>query len=226
MRQSIIERVSTIGDEDYFDLLGLPQDAPANEVQTAYTTLAKVWHPDRLAPQLFDVRDMAAKIFAKMSEARVTLTDPHKRATYIADPRRGERSAEIARVTNASLEFQKADVFMRKKNLAQAEAHARRAHEADPANADYLALLTWIEMEQDGPKAPRAAKHLAELERAVKLDERCERAHFYRGVLHKRMGKPDKAYLDFKAAAEINPKNIDAAREVLLYRKRTVHGST
>jgi hypothetical protein len=52
------------------------------------------------------------------------------------------------------------------------------------------------------------------------MNERCERAYVYRATLYKRMNKPDKAYLDFKMAAEVNPKNIDAAREVILYKKR------
>jgi len=47
-----------------------------------------------------------------------------------------------------------------------------------------------------------------------------ERALFYRGMLLKRSGRSDRAIRDFKLAAELNPKNIDAVREVRLYAMR------
>jgi hypothetical protein len=222
VRQGIIDRVAKIGEEDYFQVLGLPRDASPGAVQQAYIALAKVWHPDRLAPQLFDVRDLSGKVFTRMTEARVTLTDPEKRAAYIAALNRGARPDRpiAARATNHSLEFQKAEVFLKKRQLDAAEEHCRRAREADPANADYLALLTWIELERDGVAQENVPKYLDAFDRALKMNERCERAYVYRATLYKRMNKPDKAYLDFKMAAEVNPKNIDAAREVILYKKR------
>jgi tetratricopeptide (TPR) repeat protein len=220
-RQQIIDRAAVINDEDYFSVLGIARNAPPEAAQQAYLTLAKIWHPDRLAPQLFDVRELAAKVFARMSEARATLSDPAQRAEYALTLRQAPRAAPSgAPGVNAPLEFQKADVFLKKKNFVEALDACRRAHEVDPANADYLALLTWIRIEKDGIGGDAAARHMAALDRAVKLNERCERAYFYRAMLFKRMGKPDKAYVDFKEAAELNPNNIDAAREVLLYRKR------
>jgi hypothetical protein len=219
-RSQIIERAATIMDEDYFSVLGIPRGAGPDAAQQAYMTLAKSWHPDRLAPQLFDVQGLAGKVFARMSEARGVLTDPAARAEYALSLRQAGRAApSITPGVNAPLEFQKADILFKKKSYADAMEHCRRAHEADPANAEYLALLTWIRIEMDG-KAQNLARHMEALDRAVKLNERCERAFFYRATLYKRLGKPDKAYLDFKEVTEINPNNIDAAREVLLYKKR------
>jgi tetratricopeptide (TPR) repeat protein len=220
-RNQIIERAATIMDEDYFNVLGIARTATPDAAQTAFMALARSWHPDRLAPQLFDVRDLAAKVFARMSEARAVLTDPDTRAEYALSLRQTARSTpSVAPGVSAPLEFQKADVQFKKRAYIEALEHCQRAHEADPANADYLAFLTWIRIEKDGPTNANAARHLEALDRAVKLNERCERAHFYRGMLLKRLGKPDKAYVDFKEVIEINPNNIDAAREVLLYKKR------
>jgi curved DNA-binding protein CbpA len=220
-RRQIIERAATIVDEDLFSVLGIPRNAPPEAAAQAFVTLAKSWHPDRLAPQLFDVHDLAAKVFTRMSEARAVLGDPNTRAEYALTLRQGARSApSLTSGTTASIEFQKADILLKKRSYADALEHCQRAHEADPANADYLALLTWIKIEQDGPSGANAPRHLEALDRAVKLNDRCERAHFYRGMLLKRMGKTDKAYVDFREVTELNPNNIDAAREVLLYRKR------
>ena len=43
----------------------------------------------------------------------------------------------------------------------------------------------------------------------------------WRGLLYKRLGMADMAMRDFRRTAELNPKNIDAAREVRLYTMRT-----
>src|SRR5262249_6481791 len=156
-----------------------------------------------------------------MSEARAVLSDPNTRAEYALTLRQAARSSpSIAPGVNAPLEFQKADILFKKRSYDEAIEHCRKAHEADPANADYLAFLTWIRIEKDGQSNVNAPRYMEVLDRAVKLNDKCERAHFYRGMLFKRIGKPDKAYLDFKEVTELNPNNIDAAREVLLYKKR------
>jgi tetratricopeptide (TPR) repeat protein len=51
-----------------------------------------------------------------------------------------------------------------------------------------------------------------------------ERALFYRGVLLKRSGLADKALRDFRLAATLNPKNLDAVREVRLHEMRKRSG--
>ncbi len=224
-RQRIIERVATINDEDYFEALGIPREASIPVAQAAFLALAKVWHPDRLAPQLFDVKDFGVKVFARMNDARATLTSPDLREAYILQLRRGVRPDRTAapQETNAALEFQKAETFLRKRAYDLAAEHCRRAREAEPANADYVALLTWIAVEREGTGLvpENVHDHIEALGLALKLNDRCERAYFYRAQLFKRLNLPQKAYQDFKMVEEINPKNIDAARETHLYKKRT-----
>ena len=54
---------------------------------------------------------------------------------------------------------------------------------------------------------------------------RCEKAFFWRGMLYKRLGKMDLATKDFKRVVDLNPRNIDAAREVRLHHMRGNRGS-
>ena len=223
-RQRIIERVAQINDEDYFEVLGIPAGSTAAVAQAAFLALAKVWHPDRLAPQLFDVKDFGIKIFSRMNDARATLTSPDMRDAYMLQLQRGVRHDRApVEETNAALEFSKAELYLKRRAYDQAEEHCRRAREAEPANADYVALLTWIAVERAGTgmQPEQIHDHIEALSLALKLNDRCERAYFYRGQLYKRLNRPDKAYQDFKATEEINPKNIDAARETHLYKRRT-----
>jgi hypothetical protein len=64
------------------------------------------------------------------------------------------------------------------------------------------------------------------LDRAIAISERCERAFFWRGMLKKRLGKAESAYNDFRRAVDLNPRNIDAAREVRLHQMRRGQGGS
>jgi tetratricopeptide (TPR) repeat protein len=51
-------------------------------------------------------------------------------------------------------------------------------------------------------------------------EQEFERALYYRGVLLKRSGRLDRAIRDFRLSAQLNPKNLDAVREVRLFEMR------
>ncbi len=224
-RIEITERARVIDRENYFEMLGVTQNATADQVKNAYFALAKTWHPDRLPSALADVKDSCARVFARMSEAHQTLADAERRADYLTLMKEGgetpEQQEEINAVLTATVEFQKADICLKKNDTAQAEALARRAHQLDPQQADYLALLAWLESMRPEAQAPEATdKKIDMLNRAIALNPRCARAHFYRGMLHKRIGKDARAFEDFKSVIKLDPKNIDAQREVRLFEMR------
>ena len=58
------------------------------------------------------------------------------------------------------------------------------------------------------------------LDKAIAMNTRCEKAYFWRGMLYKRLGKTELAARDFRKVGELNPRNIDAAREVRLHTMR------
>jgi tetratricopeptide (TPR) repeat protein len=222
-RKEIIALAEVIDKQNYFTMLGVTPETSVDNVKNAYIALAKVWHPDRLPTVLVDVKDQCARVFARMSEAHQTLTDAEKRKRYLTLMKEGgetpEQQEEIQNVVGASLEFQKAEICLKKNDLVQAEALARRALKMDPNQADYIALLAWVEsMKEQTPEATQA--RIAELDRAIKINERCERAYFYRAMLYKRQNRDGPALRDFQKVAQLNPKNIEAQRELRLYEMR------
>jgi DnaJ-class molecular chaperone len=62
---------------DYYEILGLPRTATADEIKRAYRRLAKKWHPDRNQDN-----PEAEERFKKVSEAYDVLHDKDKRAKY------------------------------------------------------------------------------------------------------------------------------------------------
>ncbi|MFO1324651.1 MAG: DnaJ C-terminal domain-containing protein [Burkholderiales bacterium] len=62
--------------KDYYAILGVARDAPADDIKTAYRRLARKYHPD-----VSKEKDAEEK-FKEMAEAYETLKDPEKRAAY------------------------------------------------------------------------------------------------------------------------------------------------
>jgi curved DNA-binding protein CbpA len=223
-KKEIQDKAAVAEKEDYYTLLGVPKDAPSAEIQKAFFGLAKKWHPDRVPPTLADVKELCAKVFARMSEAHQTLMDPQKRAKYDASKKPGgddspEAQAEVQAILGASVDFQKAEICLKRNDLKQAEILCKKALDADPKPADYIAMMAWLQA-QKRQDPVSTQQQVLELTRAIGISQACERAFFYRAMLLKRLGQEPQAMKDFKRAFELNPRNVDAQRELRIYNMR------
>ncbi len=61
---------------DYYEVLGLPRDASADDIKNAFRRLARQYHPD------VNHEPDAEEKFKELNEAYGVLSDPEKRATY------------------------------------------------------------------------------------------------------------------------------------------------
>jgi hypothetical protein len=221
-RDEVLRRAEAIDREDYFTMLGIDRAAPFPEIQTAYYALAKIWHPDRMPTELASVRDAASKVFARMSEAFETLSDGIRRKRYVDVLKGGggtpEEADQIQQIIDVATDFQRAEILWRRHDPS-AEKLIERVYRADPEQSDYIAL--WVALQITKRAADAPVDDLIRLcDHAIEMSERCERAYFCRATLKKRIGKIESAMSDFRAAYELNPKNLDAAREVRLYEMR------
>ena len=77
------------------------------------------------------------------------LSDATRRKEYDELVKQGEGAAEeqeeVLRVVRAATSYQKAQVLLKRNNLAAAEAEARQALADDPEQADHVALVAWID---------------------------------------------------------------------------------
>src|SRR6266852_4204858 len=66
----------------YYDLLGVPPQAPPEQIRAAYRTLVQLFHPDRLAHLKPESRLFAEERLKALNRAYEVLGDPARRAAY------------------------------------------------------------------------------------------------------------------------------------------------
>lgn len=231
LRKKVLERAQTIGAQDYFQMLGIGREASSEAIEKAFFALAKTWHPDRLPARLADVKDACTKVFSQLSKAHETLADDAKRQAYIDQLRDGgsgspDEQAKVQAILDAATAFQKAEFFLKRNDLAAALEHAETACRLDEEQADYLAMRTWLEvLRTEGPTREQILEKIAVFDRCIVLKPNSEKALFWRGQLYKRIDMAERAVHDFKKAAELNPRNLDAVREVRLYDMRSTRSN-
>jgi hypothetical protein len=204
----------------HYQVLGVPEDAPTSVIQGAFFALAKKWHPDRLKPEVADLREPVTRLFARMSQASQVLCDPAAREAYdksLGGADADDEAAQVHKVLKATNAFQKAEVLLKRGNLALAEKEALIAYENDPSQADHVALHSWIQAQKPNADLTDLA---VQLEKAAKAEPNNLRVRWYRGQLLKRMGRTREALHDFRFIAERDPRHTDAHREVRLYAMR------
>jgi tetratricopeptide (TPR) repeat protein len=129
---------------------------------------------------------------------------------------RAEGAAEATRVMDRVREH------MAKKQYADAERLARTACNADPGNAEHLALHAWLRMQVGELAVPGLTMEIVSaLEHAVMKAPMSVPVRFYRAQVLKRLGRADEAYKDFRFVARRAPDQLDAVREVRLHLIRT-----
>ncbi len=221
MKAQIRERASVRG-ESYYEVLGVERGATSAQIQAAFFQVAKRFHPDRLGPEFDDVRELIVRSFSRITEAHQILSEATRRAEYDQVLASGGGSADeqeqVQSVLRATMAFQRAEVLLKRNAVEAAEKEARAAVEGDPDQADYEALLAWIE----ALRSPEAdvTQQIARLSRAVKKEPSNIRARWYRAQLYKRMGRDTLARSDLRHIVEINPNHLDATRELRLFEMR------
>ena len=206
---------------DHFGALGVSQTATPDEVKKAFIEAAKSWHPDRVPQGLDEVKPLFAKVFARLELARSTVSDPARRAKYIADLAKPDTAASAQDISSAEagLELRKAEGMLKKNDAVAAERHLRRAVQLAPSNIECQVLLVWLQAKPDST-VDRLRGLVADLDRLIARDPESKRGYYFRGMLHKRLDQTKKAMADFTRAMELDPHNVDAAREVRLHRMR------
>lgn len=205
----------TIETEDPFRILGIPHGVSTEAVRAAFIRLARLWHPDRLPSELAPFRAEAEKIFAYMSRAHETLCSPAARA--ILEKKRASAPPPPRERKDIMRELEHA---LGKREFAFAEEEAKRLVDRDADDGEAQAIAAWAAAHAGDASEEVLRASLARLDKAVAADRTCERSFYYRGMIAKRLGNPQNAMRDFARAVQLNPKHVDAQRELRVFEMR------
>ncbi|HEY7375468.1 MAG TPA: DUF4388 domain-containing protein [Polyangia bacterium] len=238
--------LQTVRTQDYFWALDVDRDAPAGDIDRAYEALARSFHADRYRLSLEEDRKAAQEIFERLTEAHRTLRDPAKRKTYLAKLARAADEADDAppelpargrSMTPAPPLGGGGSAASSPSNAAARALYevglehlkARRHHEAVeslrqaarlvPNEADFRAALGWALFRQAPADARAGRAAVAELRRALQLDERHRAAAQHLAEIYAQTGQPDLAVQELERLLAIDPTATEVAEE--LHRLRT-----
>ena len=85
---------------DAYEVLGVREDADADELRRAYQQLARQYHPDRAGGQASSADDVNDH-FRRVQDAWELVRDPEERRRYDAE-RRAAALQEVSAVTRAT----------------------------------------------------------------------------------------------------------------------------
>ncbi len=205
--------------QNHFEVLGVGRDIQPNQVKVAYFKLAKDFHPDTVPPGAPEALSKAkADVFARIGEAHRTLADEHLRAEYVAELDAGGagEKIDVSKFLQAEEFFQKGKLLVQARKFAEAlkmfddsvalipddaEPHAWRGYARFFAATDKKAIL------------PQALKDITE---CTKRNPNIAQAQFFQGMMHKVLGDLAQAKKFFSQTVKLDPKHIDAQRELRL----------
>ncbi len=204
MREEVLARIENLAEQDFYQLLAVPDDADGSAIRRAYFAAAKRYHPDALTRLgLSDVKEQAAVVFARISEANETLKNPTKRADYDAALTSDEPEFDANVVAQAETFFRKGEILVRMGDFRGSIEYFQPAVDLWPEECAYQSALGWALYKQ--PKAEKE-QALAHLEKATELDPEDPVAFFRLSVVLRALGEGDRAAECMARAKILDPK--------------------
>jgi len=212
--------------KELYSILGIQVGAGKDQIKTAFLTLAKIFHPDRLPASLPHYQEKMTLVFESIREAYETLYDDAKRAAYMsnfasasnAPPPRSQAAGQADDLMKMG------EVFFKKRDYRAAEDHFARAYAKDKKGVALAAQAWAIYMDPTRKSEANHAKDL--MASALRVDPQCDRAHYQLGVIARVEGDINKAENHFKQAVQLNPRHLEANQEIRLIDMRKKKAET
>ena len=217
LRERLLGALAAMRRMDFFELLGLRRDAPAGAVRTAAVELLREYRVDGPTSST-EVETVVKQIADLVGQAHDTLVEPGARARYESELKAGgvkhEVGEAVGRMLEAESTFRRGEQLLASGDLPGAYAAFSEAVRLQPEEGEFLALLGWTTHARAPTDAGAGRQALSLLGDAVERSPTLDRAHLYKGHVHKALGQTAEAQGEYEKAVECNPGCTEALREL------------
>jgi tetratricopeptide (TPR) repeat protein len=203
-------------------------------VRAAWADLSKTFHPDALeGTGRRALRSRVEPVFAALSEAYGVLSDKDQRqklreaiaaagSSVTADD---DASVVVRNAFEAEMLARDADKQLRAKQWPRALELFERAHDLSPQDSDIEAALHYSRFRAGTADQAQALATISILEKLVEVQPICARAYYFCALIQLGIEDLQGAKRNFTKASKLDPRNIDAERQLRAIRMRE-HGPT
>lgn len=213
-RNEIMQAYLSYRRQDSFDLLGLPEEAPAAAIEARYLDFARRFAPWSLDhPDLRAMEERARDLFLAGARAFAELADTEQRNTLLFRRKtlRDERARRPAAdsfaiktdLLDSELQFKKGRALMEAGKYRDAEMLLEFAADCDPTNSLYAAELAHCRVLNNPGSAGTAKRALKDLEETLRRDPNCGLAALYAGEIAGEIGNRDEAEAHLRRAIKL-----------------------
>ncbi|MFK7896976.1 MAG: DUF4388 domain-containing protein [Myxococcota bacterium] len=224
LRVELADLANDMQGKDHYGVLLATPTSTDEEIRASYAHLAKRAHPDRFHSASSSVRQLAAQVFARVSEAHAAIGTATARAAYAQslshDRREAAAEQEGRRALQAEMEFQRGEALIASRDYEGALVCFGRAMENFPSEGEYRAHYGWCLYLCHPDNEVMLGEALEHCREGLKLAKDREKPYLLLGRLYKAMGKPGAAKKMFLRAVEIQPQCVEAMRELRIMNMR------
>ncbi|MEE8409887.1 MAG: DnaJ domain-containing protein [Myxococcota bacterium] len=206
----------------HYDALGLLPDASAEAIRDAYFEVARRWHSDRFAGLGLDKEwlSKAEAIFSAAAEAQQVLGDAKERKSYdfILDRKAKGLPTDVNIILEADGLFRRAQGMVRRGQAAGAEPLLRQAVEMNKGEAEFWVYFGFAVYSAKGKEGLEEARQA--ISKGLEMNEKLDCAHEFLGRIAHVEGMIQDAKRELNKAINLNPKNVEAQRELRLLNMR------
>ncbi len=190
---------------NFYEILGVKDDAKEDDIRKAYFELAKKYHPDKFSsyPEFFEHRKVLEDLFATINEAYQILSNLEERKKYDLQLK-GEVKKELDLKEKARVLLQEARKAI---SLKQNQIAVQKLSEIvylKEADFKVYQLLGKAYLEENKLKE---AEH--NLRKSLELDEKQYETHQLLGDLYMKAGLKQRAIKEYQRSLELNPANFE-----------------
>jgi len=210
--------------KNFFERLGIDENADNTKVKKSYLLLAKKYHPDLVTVNASKrVKKCYEDIFALFNEAYQRLEKEEGRKDYLSSIKQskdGKSDVDITSILEEEAKFIKAKALI--KNNRNIESGLKILEEIMKSNSDeeYKIYYLWGKYLKEKPTNTDEINKIIGLFESISKKREIPDLFLFLGYLYKAIKKEEKMIEAFRRLLKLEPNNTIASIEIKLYEKR------